>query len=157
VPTTIRKDLWSRLATVTFPQAANSSNLGLKTFQKLREFRKLHETAWDPASMTTEYEYTDKEDPAKKKTRTRVLSRKERGRKLCDQKANSVADLSAALKLVTTGEAESLGDVLIQWNDVLDAEFAESWPTGVVHAPMEREVEVETANAKAKKPAVFKL
>lgn len=81
----------------------------------------------------------------------------ERGRKLCDQKANSVADMAAALaattvrrlgtKVVEKVQAEGkekkpvkkekvvehLAKATILWKDVLDAEFAERWPETVVH------------------------
>jgi hypothetical protein len=122
---------------------------GRKTFQKLREFRKLHETQW-PKSFAL--------DP---KT-NRPLSRIERGRRLCDQKANSVADIAAALSAVTLrkevkqvevevereGEGgekivekelreekvfEPLVKATVQWKDILDAEFAGYWPKTVVH------------------------
>jgi hypothetical protein len=79
------------------------------------------------------------------------LRRRERGRKLCDQKANSVADMAAALKNVTMREVvkevvqadggskaekkvvEPVVSAKISWADILDAEFAESWPETVVH------------------------
>lgn len=105
-----------------------------------------------------------------------MLTRKERGRRLCDQKANSVADIAAALKLTTMrklsqqeiaverkarrlraaerekakeegrlakdaeevdeGELkmwEPIMNARVKWTDILDAEFAESWPETVVH------------------------
>lgn len=74
VPATIRKDLWRPLATVSFPHA----HQGLLAYQSLREFRKRHELEWDPAQF-------------------QGMSKKQRGRKLRDQKANTVADLAAVL------------------------------------------------------------
>lgn len=68
----------------------------------------------------------------------RTLNKKERGRKLCDQKANSVADLSAALDIVK--RSAEVGGVVVAWNDILDAEFAETWPENVSHARLERGV-----------------
>ena len=96
---------------------------------------------------TTEYEFDDKEKPGEKKTRTRLLSKKERGRKLCDQKANSVADLAAALDIVKR-EAE-IGEVVVSWTDIMDAEFAESWPENVSHWHLERIAREKSAPEKA--------
>jgi hypothetical protein len=88
----------------------------------------LHELSW-PSELCL--------DEDGKKLRPR-----ERGRKLCDQKANSVADMAAALKNVTArgvvkGEekimVEPVVTAKISWADILDAEFAESWPETVVH------------------------
>jgi hypothetical protein len=115
----------------------------------MREYRKLHETQW-PKSFAI--------DP---KT-NRPLSRTERGRRLCDQKANSIADMAAALAAVTvrtevtkkevevereasrgkkkletevreTKSHSPLVRVTVQWSNILDAEFAEAWPETVVH------------------------
>lgn len=155
VPAALRKDLWAPLACINFTEAEAADPLsppqqyGLKTFQKLREYRKLHETQW-PKSFAL--------DP---KT-NRPLTRIERGRRLCDQKANSVADIAAALSAVTLKREvrevevevereveggkkvvekelremkvlEPLVNATVQWNDILDAEFAAHWPKTVVH------------------------
>jgi nicotinamide mononucleotide (NMN) deamidase PncC len=65
------------------------------------------------------------------------ISRKLRGRLLCDQKANSIADIAAAIKGVVEAEGNEEGkvegEIVVRWKDVFDAEFAESWPEGVVH------------------------
>jgi hypothetical protein len=155
VPAALRKDLWTPLACINFTaaEAADTASpaqqFGLKTFQKLREYRKLHETQW-PESFAR--------DPKTGRTLTRI----ERGRRLCDQKANSVADMAAALAAVTLRrevkevevEVERVGEggkievervvkkqrvveplvrATVQWRDLLDAEFAERWPKTVVH------------------------
>lgn len=136
VPRALRKDLWHPMATISFsPTIPNAPELGLSTFQKLREYRKLHELLWPKEEM-------------------QGLSRVKRGRKLMDQKANSVADMAAALTKVfgegvTPGKSASKGEqeenksvavaapeevqATIRWTDILDAEFAESWPKAVVH------------------------
>lgn len=72
MPTTIRKDFWQPLATVSFP----SGPQGLSAYQQLREYRKRHEHEW---------------------TAPRCKPRKLVGRELRDQKANSIADLAAVL------------------------------------------------------------
>lgn len=87
VPATIRKDLWRPLATVSFPHA----HQGLLAYQALREFRKRHELEWDPAQF-------------------QGMSKKQRGRKLRDQKANTVADLAAVLGRQEEVARESEGD-----------------------------------------------
>ena len=70
-----------------------------------------------------------------------------RGRKICDQKANSVADIAAVLarlelqtgtEEVKTGgiglKGEGSGErVEVLWNDLNDAEFAETWSENVEH------------------------
>jgi hypothetical protein len=102
------------------------------------------------------------------------ITRKARGRKLQDQKANSVADMAAALRSTTMRklsqeeiaverrarkektkekkarakeagiqyvsadeeplqEFEPIVNATVKWTDILDAEFAESWPATVVH------------------------
>lgn len=111
VPAALRKDLWRPLCQITVSNAAD----GLRAMQALREYRKLHELSWP--------------DHVARDANGRTLSQKARGRKLCDQKANSVADMAAALK---GKQAE------VKWSDLLDAEFAESWPEGVVHSRLER-------------------
>ena len=94
--------------------------------------------------------------------------KKERGRKLMDQKANSIADMAAVLALQARAPTEKevdrakffvrtdgrpvakrgkgsqrtndviefqgrIGGTSVWWVDLLDAEFAETWPVQVVH------------------------
>jgi hypothetical protein len=63
---------------ITFPTAAQGQN----AYRKLREFRKLHETAWDK----TNPEYIG-------------LNRKLRIKKIMDQRANTSADLAEVLRI----------------------------------------------------------
>lgn len=94
----------------------------------LREYRTLHETQWPKELALDE--------------KGRTLSRKLRGRKLCDQRANSIADIAATLGKVSKVE-KSVGDkaekeieeisTTVRWSDILDAEYAASWPESVVH------------------------
>ncbi|RFU31946.1 hypothetical protein B7463_g4348, partial [Scytalidium lignicola] len=152
-PPALRKDHWMPLCTITFPEGAtftstpsptspkarkapqNSSStslstqtpIGLLAFQKLREYRKLHETTWDP-----------KTSPVAVTSDGKFLNRKVRQRKLCDQKANSVADMAAVLaELGSQAEEEGVLSqeqaIEVRWSNVLDAEFAESWSPLVVH------------------------
>ena len=71
----LRKDLWRPLATVTFP----SGQQGLTAYRELREYRKRHEHEWT---------YED----------LKARTRKAAGRRLQNQKANTVADLAAVLQ-----------------------------------------------------------
>jgi hypothetical protein len=165
VPRALRKDLWSPLAQISLSKSIpNASALGLLTFQKLREFRTLHETLWPTELAITKV--TRREEKAlqeraeelgektwKKEGDDRILSRKERGRLLMNQRSNAVADMAAALQLVvggvptgkTEGEVKAVDGetevkphtgepkVIVKWTDLLDAEFAASWPDTVAH------------------------
>lgn len=111
---------------IEFP--AGHSTAGLSAFRMLREYRRLHETQW-PA----EFALDDKGKP---------LSRKLRGRKICDQRANSIADIAATLgrvsiveKPVEGKQAKEVEEVrtTVKWTDIFDAEYAASWPETVVH------------------------
>ncbi|KAI9833237.1 MAG: hypothetical protein M1826_000150 [Phylliscum demangeonii] len=81
VPASLRKDLWQPLATITFPHPGR----GLNVLHKLREYRKLHELSYPL------------EDFKGEKNPNGLLEWKKRGRWLMDQKANSIADIAAAL------------------------------------------------------------
>ncbi|KAI5793661.1 transcriptional regulation of mitochondrial recombination-domain-containing protein [Pyronema domesticum] len=81
VPRALRKDHWAPLASVSFPKPS----LGLTTYQLLREFRRLHETCYDKSLVTEK-------------------TRKERKWMIMDQKANSVADLAASLRIAIETE-----------------------------------------------------
>jgi len=90
---------------------------GLHAFKLLREYRKLHETSWEPPALLSK-PYTEKEiEDLKSKLDERGGSKKEsvydiikrkkkqmRVRIVQDQKANSIADLAAVLS-----EQEGLG------------------------------------------------
>lgn len=94
---------------------------GLHAYRKLREWRKLHELSWDPASVPeVERTYLEqmeedktREEEAKKGPKRKGGSRtpkrktdyqKQRRKVIMNQKANSVADLAAVLV-----EQEELG------------------------------------------------
>ncbi|KAH8595787.1 transcriptional regulation of mitochondrial recombination-domain-containing protein [Bisporella sp. PMI_857] len=94
VPRHIRKDLWNPLATISFKPGAGS--IGLSAYQKLREFRKEHELSWGD-----EIRYkADGKTPESKKAR---------GRKLMDQKANTIADIATVLAKIGTVEGAEIG------------------------------------------------
>ena len=134
--------MWLPFAKIEFP--SEHAQTGLDAFRILREYRKLHETQWDP-SFTL-----DKDG--------KPLTRKARGRKLCDQRANSIADMAATLTKLSTvrrqvGPAGKRGEkgkkgvqptfeehtvrTTVRWANLHDAEFAEKWPETVVHDVLE--------------------
>lgn len=126
VPAALRKDLWSPLATISFPPGSQS--IGLSTFQKLREYKRLHELQWDDSLMKDE--------------EGKFIPKSKRGRQINDQKANVVADMATVLGKIGTPEGEAIGlkgnlvpetPVEVKWTNVLDAEFAETWSSNVVH------------------------
>jgi len=71
-------------------------------------------------------------------SRMQPLSKKDRGRKIMDQKANSVADMACVLGEGVLG-MKGDGKVLVEvrWKDLGDAELAETWGEGVVHDVLE--------------------
>ena len=82
-PPRLRKDLWLPFCLTYFP----SPHAGQEAFRKLREYRRLHETRYDLDSITV------KEGPHT----GNLMTTKERGKVLMNQKANSIADLAAVL------------------------------------------------------------
>ena len=112
--------------------------VGQSVFQKLREFKRLHELTWG-------YQTSDI-----------ILKNKkhDRGVALNDQKANAVADIAAVLggagrgnkiwaiegaegqEQESEGQAadKSLVETTIYWANELDQEFARVWPENVTHA-----------------------
>lgn len=170
IPSAIRKDIWHPLCVLSFPTHLQ----GLDAYQKMREFKMLHETAWDPETMTVQ------EGKHAGKT---LVDFKERRALIMDQKANAIADMAAALflqekapekediqmanrlhmkpivklhngkqgpapgrpkygkgKRPTLGKIQwqgSVKGVKIHWSNMLDAEYAETWPQDVLHGPLQ--------------------
>ncbi|KAI4144126.1 MAG: hypothetical protein L6R35_000730 [Caloplaca aegaea] len=155
VPARLRKDLWHPFCLVEFPRPSQ----GLLAFRRLREFRRLHETSY-PLSLIT-------------RAKGQLLPKKQRGKVLMDQKANSIADLAAVLQLQKEGWTQEhvqtrerqiervrmqkergkqkyrrrdpqgppemgVEGVRVRWTNLLDAEFAETWPEKVVHDGLTR-------------------
>lgn len=62
------------------------------------------------------------------------VKKSKRGRKICDQRANSVADMAAVLGEVSEAQDGDVPvEVEVRWKNLLDAEFAETWAPNVVH------------------------
>ncbi|KAL9124728.1 MAG: hypothetical protein Q9217_005975 [Psora testacea] len=160
-PAKLRKDLWLPYCLASFP----SPYAGLEAYRALREYRRLHETAYDPDIITEKYG----------EHRGQLLPTKKRGKVLMDQKANSIADLAAVLLQQEEGpskerlesaerrikrveklkkqkggrnvnkrpvdlrkELEGVGGVTVRWANLQDADFAETWPMDVEHDVLER-------------------
>lgn len=132
-PAKIRKDLWKQMALVQFP--TGKGVVGQSVFAKLREFNRRHLLEWDDGLP---YEYDEKKD-----TR-RVVTRRERGKKILEQKANAVADLAAVLGGVgksnkVKAEAQGEGgegelcEATVYWANGLDRHHAVEWTRNVKH------------------------
>ncbi|KAF4824038.1 hypotheticall protein [Colletotrichum tropicale] len=98
-PAALRKDYWKPMAMIQLPKGAGAA--GQSVFQKLREFRKMHELCWDESLrfdvVKTEALSSPEKGGPPVKERRRVLNKFERGQRLNDQYANSIADMAAAL------------------------------------------------------------
>ncbi|KAF0327326.1 hypothetical protein K4K61_007702 [Colletotrichum sp. SAR11_59] len=99
-PAALRKDYWKPMALIQLPKGAGAA--GQSVFQKLREFRKMHELCWDDSLRfdvvkTEALSMPPEEGAPRVKERRRVLNKFERGQRLNDQYANSIADMAAAL------------------------------------------------------------
>ncbi|TRX90733.1 hypothetical protein FHL15_008312 [Xylaria flabelliformis] len=148
-PAKLRKDYWRPMAMIQFPDG--QGEVGRSVYQRLRECKKLHEYSWDDSLLYGEGGQT--------------LTVRQRGRRLNDQRANTIADMAAVLgglgkgnKIVVTesandeaggeGQAESAapvavdeGKTLLQatvwWADVLDKNYAQKWTKNVTHGLFE--------------------
>lgn len=106
-PPVLRPDEWTPHCVVTFPNAAQ----GHSAFRRLREFRKVHEYAWD------------KTNPEWKR-----IPVKSRMKKIMDQRANTAVDLARVLAQQDV-RAEKMEEALRkrqEWEAiVLDEKWAE--------------------------------
>ncbi|KAK1599062.1 transcriptional regulation of mitochondrial recombination-domain-containing protein [Colletotrichum navitas] len=95
-PAKLRRDYWQPMAMIQLPPGAGAA--GQSVFQKLREFRRLHELCWDESLR-----FAKTTDAITGVTKMRVRNRHERGVALNDQRANSIADMAAVLAGVGRG------------------------------------------------------
>ncbi|OTA66648.1 hypothetical protein K449DRAFT_430961 [Hypoxylon sp. EC38] len=146
-PRKFRKDYWRPLAMIQFPEGYGE--VGRSVFQRLRECKTLHELAWGDDMF-----YAEDGKP---------LSKHERGKRLNDQKANTIADMAAVLGgtgkgnkiwMPMTENPEELANLAaddeknvkedkqgvkallktqVWWLNDQDRNFAESWPSNVSH------------------------
>ena len=155
MPPRLRKDLWSPFAMVYFP----SPNAGLVAYRKLREFRRLHETRCNIEDITEkEGKYAGSLYPTKKRGKVimdqkansvadlaAVLWQQKQGPS-DERKANAMRRIERVEKLrqqkgpkrvkknpLDVNELEGVEGVSVRWADVMDAEYAETWPEEVVH------------------------
>ncbi|CAK7274648.1 hypothetical protein SEPCBS57363_006271 [Sporothrix epigloea] len=123
-PAKLRKDYWKPMALIQFNEGEGV--VGQSVFQKLREFRRLHELSWG----------YQKED-------FYALDRKELGAALSDQRSNSIADMAAVLSgagqgnrihLRSNGTEAKLAEAVVFWANEQDRNIAEKWSKNVRHA-----------------------
>lgn len=81
-PSKIRKDFWKELAIIQFPEG--QGKVGRRVYHLLRELRTRHMLEWDNS-------YFYEEETGKSCTK------RQRGEKLNNQKANAIADMAAVL------------------------------------------------------------
>ncbi len=134
-PAKLRRDYWRPMALVQFPKGA--AVIGRSVFQKLREFRTEHELSW--GHQANEFY---------------GMNRQDRGKALNDQKANSIADLAAALggagrgnRIWVTDKETALREAMagvdeppkklagatVYWANETDRLYANSWSENVTH------------------------
>ncbi|KAI0542367.1 transcriptional regulation of mitochondrial recombination-domain-containing protein [Xylaria digitata] len=138
-PAKLRKDYWRPLAMIQFPEG--QGEVGRSVYQRLRECKKLHEYAWDDSVLYGE--------------NGKTLTTRQRGRRLNDQRANTIADMAAVLgglgkgnkivvedaaakeegetKVATTKEGKTLVQATVWWADALDRNYAKKWTDNVTH------------------------
>ncbi|KAL2052119.1 hypothetical protein ABVK25_007561 [Lepraria finkii] len=162
VPSRLRKDLWTPFCMVYFP----TPHLGLSAYRKLREFRRLHELSY-PLETITVKEGKHRGNLMQTKQRGKVLMN-QKANSVADlaavllqaEKGPSEEEVLAAKrkreraehlrrvrreKVVDKGPwdmGKEMGGgvegVMVRWADVLDAEYAETWPEAVVHDGLEK-------------------
>ncbi|KAM0805064.1 transcriptional regulation of mitochondrial recombination-domain-containing protein [Usnea florida] len=161
VPAKLRKDLWNPFCMVYFP----SPHLGLAAYTMLREFRVLHEKNY-PLDIITETEGKRKGSLMSKKRRGRVLMdqkansvadlaavlqlqekgpseerilRAERRRRRVETLKRQKGEGKVKKRPIdVASEMGGIQGVKVRWADILDAEYAETWPEAVIHGRLER-------------------
>ena len=113
---------------VQFP--AGKGEVGQSVFSKLREFHTRHLYEWGDEVL---YEEIDTEDGTSK----RLLKRKDRGKKILEQKDNAIADLAAVLSGVGKSNKingkDELCEATVYWANGIDRHYAEKWSENVKH------------------------
>jgi len=72
------------------------------------------------------------------------IPKRKRGRQICDQKGNAIADMATVLGMVGTEEGRGTGlraleegTIEVRWSNINDAEYAERWSENVEHDVLE--------------------
>ncbi|KAF6222342.1 hypothetical protein HO133_001428 [Letharia lupina] len=161
VPSRLRKDLWNPFCMVYFP----SPHAGLAAFRRLREFRALHEKSY-PLDIIRETEGKWKGSLLPKKRRGKVLmdqkansiadlaavlqlqkigpseerivNAERRRRRVETLKKQKGEDKVKKAPIDVASEMGGVDGVKVRWANILDAEFAETWPEEVFHDWLER-------------------
>ena len=155
VPASLRKDIWQPMATISFPYGPQ----GLHAFRKLREYRKMHELAI-PIEDIRDKTKTDPNALMERKKRPRLLM-DQKANSVADIAAVLAKQAEAGTAWARTTDSTTPGDpsqsrpaapstvsdgeegssgvtgVTISWRNIFDAEFAESWPSEVVHSGLD--------------------
>lgn len=128
-PPVLRKDYWEPLCMISFGEG--NGMVGQNVFQKLREYRRLHELSWGWQA----------EDLIK-------MNKLQRGKTIHNQRRNAIADIAAALAgkgkgnlMWTTvpreGKPEQtfrrLRNATIYWTNDSDLNWASKWTPNVDH------------------------
>jgi hypothetical protein len=146
-PAKIRKDFWRPMAMIQFP--GGLGHVGRSVFHIMREFRMAHETNWS-------------DDLLRDPETNRTLTKHERGKRLNNQKANSIADMAAVLggvgkgnkifmsveqggeNVVAAGDGYGKDAGLVKatvfWMNGLDQNYAVEWSPNVTHALFEESI-----------------
>lgn len=155
VPAKLRKDLWQPFAMVEFTNPLH----GVVAYRKLREFRRLHETSY-PLKIITETKGKHKGQLLGTKKRGKVLMN-QKANSVADLAAvllqqerpptaeqieifagriklkNSLRKEKGQLEVkdhpVPAQELSGVDGVIVRWANMMDAEFARTWPRAVVH------------------------
>lgn len=143
---------------IQFPEGFG--HVGRSVYHIMREFRMVHELSWGDDM------FVDEETG-------RTLTRHERGERLNDQKANSIADMAAVLGGAgkgnkmwmpasedadiemdgttkvdeETGEVAGLLKTTIFWETELDKNFATAWPANVSHSSFKESGSIQVEEA----------
>ena len=142
-----------------------SHHAGLAAYRKLREFKRLHETSYDLEDIT-EKEGKHAGSLYPKKKRGKILMN-QKANSVADlaavlwqqyigptdeRKANADRRMSRVARLQlqkgeknvkkhpldVEKELEGVEGISVKWADMLDAEYAETWPEGVIHETLQK-------------------
>ena len=142
-----------------------SQHAGLAAFKKLREFRVLHETSYSLDIITeTEGKWKGSLIPKKKRGKVlmdqkansvadlaavlllqesgpsdrRIANAETRRRRVETLKKQKGEDNVKKAPIDVASELKGVEGVKVRWANMLDQEFAEAWPEGVVHGWLEK-------------------
>lgn len=142
-----------------------SPQAGLAAFRRLREFRVLHETSYSLDIITeTEGKWKGSLLPKKRRGKVlmdqkansvadlaavlqlqekgpsekRIVNAERRRRRVETLKKQKGEDKVKKAPIDIASEMRGVEGVRVRWANILDAEFAETWPEGVEHGGLEK-------------------